>query len=106
MPQPTRPEDTPPAGPPDAGEPQWASDLKQLIVELPGKLRATISDDDRNSIADRVHGLFERSGAFERPPADESTDEPEEPAEPTVDTPPASPDSERDSIARRLFGRY
>lgn len=45
--------------------PQWAVDLKNAIEGLPGKLQATITDSDKSSIAEAVHGLFEKSGAFE-----------------------------------------
>lgn len=64
--------------------PEWAVSLKRTLDELPGKLKASISDDDKSGIAEAVHGLFERSGAFEAGPssveqeADTATDEAEE----------------------------
>ncbi len=86
-----------------AGEPDWASNLRALIEELPGKLAATVSDDDRRSIAEQVHGLFESSGAFTRKddgdeggkdgqgdPSGEGEEEPQQ----------------ADSLARRWFGRH
>ncbi len=67
MPDDTQP--TEPAQPteqPPVEAPAWASELTQTIRDLPGKLKASISDDDKSGIAEAVHGLFERSGAFER----------------------------------------
>lgn len=46
--------------------PSWVADLKRSIEELPGKLQASVTDDDKSGIAEAVHGLFERSGAFEK----------------------------------------
>lgn len=60
---------TPPAEPP-----AWATDLQRAITELPGKLRAVVTDDDKNQIAESVHGLFERSGAFVRDAPPSGTD--------------------------------
>lgn len=66
------PEPPAPAPPAVESAPQWAIDLKHVIEDLPSKLQATITDADRSGIAEAVHGLFERSGAFESsPPADE-----------------------------------
>lgn len=53
---------TPPAS---ETAPQWAIDLKNAIEGLPGKLQATVTDSDKSGIAEAVHGLFEKSGAFE-----------------------------------------
>ena len=46
-------------------EPAWAAALRQKIEDLPGKLQATLRDEDVSKLAEGVHGLFERSGAFE-----------------------------------------
>ena len=78
---------------PQTDEPDWARSLRESIEQLPGKLKATISDDDRKSIAEHVHGLFERSGAFHEPepePDDEGGEGgPDEPTEPeSHDRPP------------------
>lgn len=70
----TQPPDTPPVTPEQ--EPQWATNLRRTIEELPGKLTAVVSDDDKRSIAEQVHGLFEGSGAFERV-EDTPTEKPE-----------------------------
>lgn len=107
MPPAKRPPDEPPdpAPVPDPGAPQWAVDLRRTIEELPAKLRATITDDDRSSIAERVHSLFESSGAFQAPEA-----EPEPPPEPEPAIPTGNgsgePEPGGDSWARRMFGRY
>lgn len=77
-----KPQDQPaPAPAPSAGvsadEPEWARKLREAVEQLPGKLTAFISDDDKRGIAEHVHGLFESSGAFEAresdadPPEDE-----------------------------------
>lgn len=68
-------------------EPDWARRLRETLEALPGKLTATVSDDDRRGIAEAVHGLFESSGAFRK------DDEPEPPsadrdAPPSDDGPP------------------
>lgn len=64
--------------PVDGGDspPQWATELSQRLDQLPGKLRASLTDEDRDSIAERVHNLFESSGAFHpaEPPKDDSSD--------------------------------
>lgn len=85
---------------PASDEPDWARNLRQSIEQLPAKLKATVSDDDRNSIAEAVHGLFERSGAFHAP-------EPEPEAEPESDDPtgPPAPEDrppETKTLAERL----
>jgi hypothetical protein len=73
-----------------AAEPEWARALKQSIEELPGKLVASVTDDDKSGIAEAVHGLFESSGAFakgdEPPPPEEK--EIEKSDNPNVETPP------------------
>lgn len=56
---------TKPVETPSDTAPGWVADLKRSIEELPGKLQASVSDDDKSGIAEAVHGLFERSGAFE-----------------------------------------
>jgi hypothetical protein len=79
----------PPAAPVDP--PQWASELATAIRELPGKLRATLTDDDRSQIAEAVHGLFERSGAFEAHHEAETTEETTETEAETVTTEETEP---------------
>lgn len=64
-----------------AGEPEWAVSLRRVIEELPGKLSASVTDDDKNGIAETVHGLFERSGAFQR--EEETKQEKKKPADDT-----------------------
>jgi hypothetical protein len=102
----------PPAPAPANQEaPAWATRLQQTLDALPGKLTATITDQDRDSIAEGVHKFFERSGAFHAP--DEPP--PGEPAKPdpvdNPDGPPAPPGGDKppekgDSIARKLMGRW
>lgn len=106
-PAPKNPPDPEPAPTPPVDEPDWARRLRESIESLPGKLTATISDDDRRGIAESVHGLFESSGAFKQDP--EPGDPPTDP-EPG-DPPPPAPQPDRDpgqgdSFARRLFGRW
>ena len=94
--------------PPADGEPDWAVRLRETIEQLPGKLKASITDDDRRGIAESVHGLFEQSGAFKRDgPADpDPTDpEPDNPA-PKTDPAPTDRPPEKDSWARRTFGPH
>lgn len=62
--------------------PDWAISLQRTIEELPGKLKAAVTDDDKRQIAETVHGLFESSGAFERPT--EQTKDKEEEKDPTT----------------------
>src|SRR5208282_6847681 len=106
MPAPKQPEpqpapETPPVVP--QNEPEWVQNIRALIEELPAKLTATVTDDDRRSIAEQVHGLFEGSGAFTRK---DDPDEPaDEPAEPTV-KPEDRPPEKGDSLARRWFGPH
>jgi hypothetical protein len=104
-PAPKNPPDPEPApAPTPSDEPDWARRLRESIESLPGKLTATVSDDDRRSIAESVHGLFESSGAFKQDP---EPGDPESDPEPTPD--PPAPDrnpGESDSFARRLFGRW
>lgn len=103
------PEPTPEPAAPASAEPSVLDDIKRLLEELPGKLKATITDDDRRSISEYVHELFERSGAFEKPepqgegeggetPGDGS---PEDKPEPAPEPTPGG-----DSWARRTFGQY
>jgi hypothetical protein len=104
MPQPkSDPEPVP--TPPPADEPEWAASLRAIMEALPGKITATLTGDDKRSIAEHVHGLFESSGAFERKDEKKAEepdpDEPDE-ANPTTDDPPQT----KDSWARRLFGPH
>lgn len=69
-----------------ATAPQWAIDLKRTIEELPGKLNVTLSDQDTSTLAEKVHGLFERSGAFQQ---EEPRKEEEKEEKVTSDEPPA-----------------
>lgn len=57
--------------------PEWATRLQQTLEELPAKLRATVSDDDKESIGEHVYRFFERGGAFQHhsEPAAEDTEE-------------------------------
>lgn len=76
-----------------ADAPDWARELKQTIEALPGKLKASLSDDDKNGIAEAVHGLFERSGAFVTPEeasteAEQETTATEQETEQTTTEPP------------------
>lgn len=65
---------TKPEGTPSDTAPAWVTDLKRTLEELPGKLSATLTDDDKGGIAEAVHGLFERSGAFEKGSDGDSTE--------------------------------
>jgi hypothetical protein len=61
--------------------------LQRTLAELPGKMSASISEEQETRIAERVYNLFEQGGAFrqeeakedEEPPADGegATGEPE-----------------------------
>jgi hypothetical protein len=53
--------------PAPAAEPEWATALRHSIEELPGKLVASVTDDDKRGIAETVHDLFDSSGAFKAP---------------------------------------
>lgn len=108
-PDPPKPDDNNPPTPepaprndptPPAEPPQWAADLSREIRELPGKLRASITDDDKSSIAEHVHGLFERSGAFVTP-GDDPADDPDKPKEPDPDNPEPTPDPSRETPPRK-----
>lgn len=89
------PDPTPPARttPPPAAPPDWANDLRRTIEELPGKLKAVVTDEDKASIAETVHGLFEGSGAFQAADAEKEEQEGEREVEKTTtdskETPPA-----------------
>jgi hypothetical protein len=87
-----------------SGEPDWASNLRALIEELPGKLAATVSDDDRRSIAEQVHGLFESSGAFTRKDDDDEGGKKGEQGDPSEEG--EEEPQQADSLARRWFGRH
>jgi hypothetical protein len=78
----------------------------QKLDALPGKLKASITDDDKKGIAESVHGLFERSGAFRQVDDEPAVDEPEPAPDGTL-----APDADRapeggDSLARKWFGRW
>lgn len=102
-PEPT-PEPTPPAAPVSADEPEWARRLRESLESLPGRIQATVSEDNERSIAERVHGLFEQSGAFvkDEPKPDNPADEPDDPPKPEPDEAPQG----KDSVARRWFGAH
>lgn len=99
-------DETPPQAPPPADEPEWARSLRESIEQLPGKLRATVTDDDKRGIAEHVHQFFDQSGAFERgepaPPEEEEEAEPGGPAGPPEKPPDQEPT--RKSLAHRVFG--
>lgn len=102
-PQPTPPTEpdesaTPPSGE-RSGPPQWLNELRDMIERLPERLDVTLTEADRTSIAEHVHQLFERSGAF----ATES----ESPAiEPEADEvpPPPSKRAGLSGFAARFLG--
>jgi hypothetical protein len=75
--------------------------LRTLIEELPGRLSANVTDDDRRSIAEHVHGLFESSGAFTKGEDPAEKEDKEDPVKEGEDEP-----QQADSLARRLFGRH
>ena len=107
MPAPKQPEpqpapETPPVVP--QNEPEWVQNIRALIEELPGKLTATVTDDDRRSIAEQVHGLFEGSGAFLKGKSDDDGDEDETEGDPAKEA--DKPPEKGDSLARRWFGPH
>jgi hypothetical protein len=67
--------------PAPASEPEWATALRKTIEELPGKLVASVTDDDKRTIAETVHDLFDSSGAFK---TEEQSKQEEETTEETV----------------------
>lgn len=85
--------------------PTWATELMTKLDELPGKIVATVTDEDRRTIAEHVHGFFEKSGAFE------AGSEPPTPA-PTTTEPATAPTTESEpqkgsklkGFARRFAG--
>lgn len=98
--------DTPPAPTPEpAAEPGWMAELRQIrdeLVSIPGKIKATVSDDDRRGIGQYVYDLFEQGGAFKK-----DDDEPGEggdpPADPNNPEPPKpDPGPDQRTIAERL----
>lgn len=102
------PSPSPPATPP-ADPPEWARELKQTIEALPGKLRASLSDDDKSSIAEAVHGLFERSGAFASleeavREAEQETETTTTETEQTTTEPPPKKGSKWSGFAARFAG--
>ena len=106
-PDPAPPVNTPPPADLPAGEPEWAANLRALIEELPGKLTATVTPDDRNSIAEGVYGLLERAGAVTR--KDEQQGEHEDEQEDQGEDEKGGEDQQpqqRDSLARRWFGPH
>lgn len=75
-----------PAPTPVTEAPQWAKDLMQAMQELPGKLTASVTDDDKRGIAESVYDLFDSGGAFnpaEPEPKKEPETVPKEEPEPT-----------------------
>lgn len=101
----------PPTPEPGSEPPEWATNLLNEMRALPGKLKATVTDEDGDRIASRVHGLFEKSGAFEAPKDEPAKDEPTEDPIDDPDNPPPPPSADKqpskgDSVARRWFGRY
>ncbi len=96
----------PSAPPVDADvEPEWAAALRGTIESLPGRLQAIITEDDRRSIAESVHGLFEQSGAFTAPPAatEDGGGETETEVVEVKEDPPGGR-AAQDPLAVRLFG--
>jgi hypothetical protein len=107
MPAPKRPPvDPPPTQPPPApvttDEPEWSVSLRQLIADLPAKLTATITDQDRDGIAEHIVGLFESKGAFQRKDPDDPDDTKDGGEGEVKDDPP----QQQDSLARRWFGPH
>lgn len=103
--QPPEPPEAPPVAPASPDEPEWSVKLRESIEALPGKLKAFVSDDDKRGIAEHVHGLFERSGAFHPPEKDPETPPADEPPGPPP-KPDRPPREGKDSIAYRLFGPH
>jgi hypothetical protein len=105
MPQAKNPDPEPAPAAPPADEPEWAASLRATMEALPGKITASITNDDKRGIAEYVHGLFESSGAFIRKDEEEP---PEEKDEPNPDDNPTTDDSpqQKDSLARRLLGPH
>jgi hypothetical protein len=68
------PEETPQPPPGETPAPEWATKLQRTLEEFPAKLRATVTDDDKQGIAQGVFDLFERGGAFSHEEASENTD--------------------------------
>lgn len=113
MADPDDPTDTPVDGPPvdkpaapPADEPSWAASLRQAIEELPGKLTATVTPDDRKGIAEDVYGLFERGGAFIKgePSGEPSADDPANPPAPSADENPPQKGGKLSKFASRFAG--
>lgn len=75
-------------GAPSDGVPQWASDLKRAVEELPGKLHASVTDADKESIGEHVFRFFERGGAFEREEHTQQQEQQEEQQEQQEEHPP------------------
>lgn len=104
-PAPKPPEPDPSPAP--AAEPEWAASLRALIQELPSRLTATVTTDDKNGIAEHIVGLFESKGAFTR--KDDPEESKDEPGDKPKTDPAGSGDpapQQQDSLARRWFGRH
>lgn len=111
-PRPTKPEPEPdptpapePDKPPDS-EPSWVTDLKGSLDRFGQRIDAlavTLTDDDKRGIAEGVHELFERAGAFIREPANDEPDDkpgegsPEDRQPPESDKPP-----DKQTLAERI----
>jgi hypothetical protein len=98
---PNVPDPVPVTDPPkdDGSAPGWAKNLIQKLDELPGKINAAITDDDKDGIAEKVHGLFERSGAFVDPDKDK-------PEPPNPDDPPADAQPEKKQGLRGFASKF
>lgn len=59
-----RTDDDKPVDVPGEAEPEWVTRLIAKMEELPGKVVANVTDEDRRTIAEQVHDLFDGSGAF------------------------------------------
>lgn len=92
----------------DQNGPPWAQRLMKKLDELPGKLTATITPEDHDTIAEKVYGFFEKGGALLPPEQREPATPPEDPELEPGGPPPGTDEQpgEKDSPARRLFGRW
>jgi len=96
--------DPSPTPPPPVGEhePEWARKLRETIEALPGKLNATITDDDHRKLGESVYDFFERGGAFVKP-EESKQDEPKTEPETKTDEPPKQ-GGKLSSFAHKYFG--
>ena len=87
-PEPT-PDPAPTPAPPNVGEhePEWARKLRETIESLPGKLNATITDDDHRKLGESVYDFFERGGAFKPPEETKPGEQKPEEKPPTDEAP-------------------